>query len=221
MGTTPQGGLRAVNVTVTQLIAFAFGVRPFLIVDAPDWASSQRYDVIATPDAAEETTPDGGGTQREAFRDRIRQRVHGLLMDRFGLVIRTEKRVMPVYQLVVARGGHKMTPAVDEETRRMESNSRMVRGTAVDMKTFADALTGILGQPVLDETKLSGTFNLSMQFSDLRLQATPEAITRPAEEAAAPTIFTAISEQVGLRLESARAPAPVFVVEKIQRPSEN
>jgi uncharacterized protein (TIGR03435 family) len=73
----------------------------------------------------------------------------------------------------------------------------------------------------VDATKLSGAFNLSMQFSDVRLEATPEAIARPTEEAAAPTIFTAITEQRGLRMEATRAPAPVFVVERIRRPSEN
>jgi len=72
LGPTPQGGLRGENVTVTQLIALAFGVRPFLIVDAPSWASTQRFHVIATPDVSEELAPGAASAQRQAFRERVR-----------------------------------------------------------------------------------------------------------------------------------------------------
>lgn len=203
---------------MTQLIALAFGVRPFLLADAPDWAASERLDVVAAPDRAEELAPATTASQREFFRDRVRQRVRTLLTDRFGLVIRTERRPMPVYQLVLAKGGHKMTAATAQDTRRMETNSRMLRGTAVDMQMVADALAGILSRPVLDETNLEGPFNLSIQFADQNMQATPETIDALAP---APTLFTAIAEQLGLRLESGRAPTPVFVVERITRPTEN
>lgn len=86
------------------------------------------------------------------------------------------------------------------------------------MKTLADALTGILRLPVLEETKLSGVFSLNLQFADLRLQASPDAATGGSAD---PTIFTAITQQLGLRLESTRAPVPVFVVERVHKPSEN
>jgi uncharacterized protein (TIGR03435 family) len=92
------------------------------------------------------------------------------------LFVRTENRPLPVYKLVMAKGGHKMIPATTQETRRMESSSVMLRGTAVDMTTVSDALAGILSRPVFDETNLSGTFNFSMQFADLRLNTTPEAM---------------------------------------------
>ncbi len=202
------------------MIAVAFGLRPFLIVDAPDWTSSQRFDVVA-PDS-EERAADTAGLQPESPRDRFRQRVQALLIDRFGLVIRTEKRLRPVYKLVIAKSGHKMVPATAQDTQRMESNSMMLRGTDVDMKTLADALAGILQRPVLNETNLSGGFNLSMQFADQRLQATEEGSGNgAADPAGAPTIYGAIREQLGLRLEAARAPAPVFVVERVRKPSEN
>ena len=65
MGPTPQGGLRAQNVTPLQLIALAFGVRPFLIVDTPDWATNQRFDIVATPEQSEELPPDAPPAQRK------------------------------------------------------------------------------------------------------------------------------------------------------------
>ena len=221
LGPTPQGGLRGENVTLTQLIALGYGVRPFLIVDAPGWASAERFDVVATPDSPEEPGPGATVVTREVFRDRVRQRLQMLLAERFGLVVRPEMRPVPVYKLVVARGGHKMAPANPDDARRMESNPRLLRGTGVDLKTVADALAGILLRPVLDETNLSGNFNLEMHFADTRLEAPAEAVSGGAGDSTAPTIFGAINERLGLRLESARAPAPVFVVEKAHRPSEN
>ena len=145
--------------------------------------------------------------------------MRALLIERFGLAIRPEKRPMPVYKLIVAKGGHKMKEASAQDPRRMETNSRMVRGANIEMAALADALAGILFRPVLDETNLKGGFNLEMQFADLRMQASPDAV--PDAGASSPTIFTAIAEQLGLKLDPARAPAPVFVVEKLQRPSEN
>jgi uncharacterized protein (TIGR03435 family) len=213
---TPQGGLRGENVTPVQLIALAFGVRPFLIVDAPGWASSERFDVLATPDVPENLPQGAPPEQRDAVRNRLSQRVQTLLADRFGLVTRAENRPMPVLELVVAKSGHKLTPSAEKEGRRMQSNATMLEGTAVDMKTVADSISGLLLQPVVDRTHLAGNFNLSLKFADVRPRAAPDAAAD-----AAPTIFTAIAERLGLRLESARAPIQVFVIEKLQRPSEN
>jgi uncharacterized protein (TIGR03435 family) len=96
----------------------------------------------------------------------------------------------------------------------MESNSRMLRGTAVDMKVMADALSGILLRPVVDETSLPGTFSFDLRFADLRLDDT-------AQETTAPALFTAIAQQLGLKLESGRAPAPVLVVRSVHLPTGN
>lgn len=180
----------------------------------PAGASSERFDVIAKPDIADELASDASGPQRDAFRDRLRQRVQALLYDRFGLVVRTENRPMPVYKLTSAKGGHKMATAGAGDERRMQSSNTSLRGTAVDMKTLADSLSGLMARPVVDETNLSGEFNMSIAFSGVELDAVAEA-------GSAPTIFTALNEQAGLKLEAGRAPVPVFVVEKVQRPSEN
>jgi uncharacterized protein (TIGR03435 family) len=97
----------------------------------------------------------------------------------------------------------------------MESNERMLRGSAAEMKIIADSLSGILLRPVVDETGLTGAFSFDLQFADLRLDgAAPD-------ETSAPALFTAITRQLGLKLESSRAPAPVLAVEKTERPSAN
>jgi uncharacterized protein (TIGR03435 family) len=98
MGPTPQGGLRAEKVTIIQLIALAYGVRPFLVVDAPGWAAlPPPTSATSSPQAA---TP----TRRNAVRDRLRQRLKFLLAERCGLIVKHENSPMPVFKLVVPKG---------------------------------------------------------------------------------------------------------------------
>jgi len=204
LGPTPQGGLRGQNVTILQLIAMGYAVRPFQIVDAPGWASTERFDVTATPDVPEE----------RPSRDRFRERLRAMLADRFGLVIESTSRPVPVYKLQLAKDGPKIQASKPGDSLHMESNERMLRGTAADLKTIADSLSGILLRPIVDETGLTGTFNFDLQFADLRLDDA-------SNETTAPALFTAITQQLGLKLESGRAAAPVLVVQNVHRPSEN
>jgi uncharacterized protein (TIGR03435 family) len=97
----------------------------------------------------------------------------------------------------------------------MESNSMNVRAAHIEITAFVRVLSNLLRRPVIDETGLSGFYDFKLEW------AADPAAGGPATETAGPTIFTAIQEQLGLRLESKRAPVPVFVVDKIQRPSEN
>lgn len=216
LGPSPQGGLRGQNVTTMHLIAFAYAVRPLQIIGGPGWVRSDRFDVIATPDQPESRpAPDMPRDQLDSFIGRLHQRVQALLSERFGLVLRAETRKMPVYALVIAKGGHKLTPTL-EKNPNMQTSARHVRGTAATMKDVAFALAGLLERPVIDETGLTGLYDLSMEFAP---ELQPGA-TAPAD-GGGPSIFTAIQDQLGLKLESKRAPAPVFVIEKIEKPSEN
>jgi len=110
LGPGPQGGLRAENVTALQLIAFAYSVRPFQIAGGPGWIRTDRFNVTATPDKPEEQV------SREILSSRVRQRMQALLMERFGLVLRSETREMPVYGLVLAKSGSKLTKSSGENT---------------------------------------------------------------------------------------------------------
>jgi uncharacterized protein (TIGR03435 family) len=201
LGPGPQGGLRAENVTALQLIAFAYSVRPFQIAGGPGWIRTDRFNVTATPDKPEEQV------SREILSSRVRQRVQALLMERFGLVLRSETREMPVYGLVLAKSGSKLTKSSGENTPNMSTSDREMKGTTANMKMVAYALAGVLHRPVIDETGLEGTYDFNMEW-------TPD-------EGAGPALFTVIQDRLGLKLESKKAPAPVFVIEKIDKPSEN
>jgi uncharacterized protein (TIGR03435 family) len=124
---------------------------------------------------------------------------------------------MPVYGLSAMKSGLKMKVS---DGARQGPNIRVQRGrmmvVGASMKMITNALSQMVGRPVVDESGLQGNY-------DMELEWTPDG--RPGEPAAAetsgPSIFTAIQEQLGLKLESKKGPAPVFVIEKIEKPSEN
>lgn len=130
--------------------------------------------------------------------------------------MRAETREMPVYSLGVAKGGHKMTPSSVDKSPNMSTGRGTMKGAAANTKMIADSLSGVLFHPVIDDTGLTGVFDLKMEWTP-----EPPAGEAPAVDGGGPSIFTAIQEQLGLRLEAKKAPAPVVVIEKIDRPSEN
>jgi bla regulator protein BlaR1 len=216
LGPVAGGGLRAENVTPWQLIGFAFGVRPFQVIGVPGWAQAERFDIMATPDKSEPQPPmTAPREQLDAYRRRIGQRVQALLIERFGLVLREETREMPVYALVIGKSGHKLTATEPGKPPNMQSGNRQVSGSSVAMRDLAFSLAGVLRQPVLDETGLKGLFDFKMEWTPD--QEAAEAAGSPA----GPSIFTAIQEQLGLKLETKKAPQTVYVIEKMNRPSEN
>jgi uncharacterized protein (TIGR03435 family) len=228
IGPGPQGGMRSENVTVIQLMTFAYDVRANQIVGAPGWLNSERFDVSFTPDKPEPGIVPGPGNFRklEAKFQRHRQRLQAALRDRFGLVLRSETRELPMYALVVARGGHKLSAAADPERGPNYTGRRgEVDAIGAYMKMLCENLSTMLGRYVTNETGLDGQY-------DFKLTWTPDS-TLPAGKGAPPeepvsadsnagtSIFTALTEQLGLRLEAKKGPVPVLVVEKVERPSEN
>jgi uncharacterized protein (TIGR03435 family) len=207
----PEGGLRAVNMPALALIAFAYHVQDYQILGATGWASSQGYDITFTPDKAE--TPLGetpGAKSIEDFMSRNAERMQAVLRDRFGLVLRAKTRELPVYILTTAKGGHELSS--HDPARRgpsLTGNGHELTGTGVPVSMLAQSLSRMLDSPVQDETHLNGEFDFKLNFA-------PDS-----EPAAGPSIFTALTDQLGLRLESTKRPVQVYVIEKIEHPSEN
>ncbi len=223
-----QGGMRARNVTAVQALTFAYSIQDYQLVGAPGWADRERFEISFTPDRSE-IIP-GRETPRPAmdgWLERQRQRLQAVLRDRFSVALREETRELPIYVLTVAKNGHKLvSPAHPERTQSMNINGgQQIVATTATMKSLAQALSMVLGRPVHDDTGLDGAYDFRMDWA--RDSTTmPGRPTSPEEAATAaepvrPSIFTAITEQLGLRLDSRKGPVPVFVIEKIERPSEN
>jgi uncharacterized protein (TIGR03435 family) len=209
----PHGGFRSQNVVVWQLIKNAYYIRDQQLTGGPPWIRTDRYDITAKPEEIEMaplgTATNPGGVASHMVRHR--QRIQALLRDRFGLVLGTETRVKPFYALKLAKGGNKMEVAGDRDGSPV---ARMGIGrltVTTDMKGIAAMLTDIVGRTVIDETGLTEHYHVKLEW-------TPD--TADIAEGGG-SIFTAVKEQLGLQLESKKGPVPVFVVEKIERPSEN
>jgi len=222
IGPGPQGGIRTQGTTAMTLLTVAYDLRSYQIVGAPGWVQSERYDVSFTPDKPEVTpNPSMPRQQAEATFNRQRQRLQAVLRDRFNLVLRAETRDLPMYALVVAKNGPKLTPAADPKAMRMMTGRGQISATATDLTMFAHNLAALLGRYVANETGLTAPY-------DLKLEWTPDAPVQPpqpGEPAAAAeagtSIFTALTEQLGLRLESKKGPVPVYVIERIEKPGAN
>ena len=140
--------------------------------------------------------------------DRNAMRLQSVLRDRFGLVLRSEHREMSIYRLVTAKGGAKLTLHTSgDASPSLSSNGRQITGTNVTVWMLAQQLSQLLGRPVHDETNLEGQF-------DFKVSPEPDG---PMSE----SLFTALPDQLGLKLESAKGPVQVYVVEKLEQPTEN
>ncbi len=217
----PQGGLRISNLQVIRMLTLAYSVRDYQFSGAPGWVSSDTYDVIFTPDKPEApNVPETPLDVRAAAASRNKQRLQAVLRDRFGLVLRAETHELPIYRLIQAKGGTKMTvhPEGDPAhfVRQSDGSERgHMEAVGTAMKGLAATLSSIVGRPVNDETGLTGQYDFKLEWTpDLGSAEQPDDSTRPS-------IFTALTDQLGLRLESAKGPVPVNVIEKIERPSEN
>ncbi len=205
------------NTSLSNLINFAYGLHVKQIVGGPAWMDEAHFDL--------EVQPDGEGQpSAEQWKTILKK----LLADRFQLKFHYEKRELPVFALVVAQTGPKLTPS-DGDPK--DGGSLLFRalgvlpGQNVSMAEFANVMqSAVLDRPVVDETGLTGRYNFLLkwtpddsQFGGLGIKVPPSA--DGADQA--PPLFTAIQEQLGLKLEATRAPVEVMVVDKAEKPSEN
>ena len=152
----------------------------------------------------------------------IRTRLKKLLAERFQLVVHKETRELPVYALVLAKGGVKMQPntSPDGSPQNMMTNRASFRATRASLDSIAKALGSITSRPVHDETGLKEYWDFKLEWTPDAAAAAPDAVERPAE-AAGPTLFTALQEQMGLKLESRKGPVEIVVIDRAEHPSEN
>lgn len=207
----PNGDIRITGATLKNLIAFAFNVREFAIAGAPAWASSDRFDI----DARVGESP---GTPQQ-----IRERLKSLLADRFQLAVHPERKEQSVYALLVAKSGPKLRSAEPDARSMIRKRGESIAGEGVGMQMLALNLANSLDRPVLDQTGLTGKYDFRLEWSPDADRA-PAAVTAgspSAPDPTGPTLFTALQEQLGLRLEARRVPTEILVIDEVARPSEN
>jgi uncharacterized protein (TIGR03435 family) len=221
------GGFRARNVTVRLLLRTAYRIQDSQLTGGPDWLDSDRFDIVAKTD----------GT---ASSDQLSSMLQALLADRFKVMIHKETRERSIYALVVARNGAlgprlqrrdcvpaalPATPAASQELPcgRIMTGSGEVTFRGAPMSQIAEGLSGYVGRVVADRTGLSGNYDLTLQWTPERL---PNANQQPGSDVPAIdpnglSIFTAVQEQLGLKLQPAQGTVNVLVIDRVEHPTEN
>lgn len=189
--------------------------------------------------------------QRQAMQDRLKQMVQSLLTDRCKLAFHRETKELPVYVLTVAKNGPKLQPAKKDDTnaamappspprpggpsvpykgRMMRMGRGQINAQEMRLQVLADSLSEQLGRTVIDKTGLTGTYDFTLTWTPDESQGQmfkgppggkEAGDGAPPPETSGPTIFTAIQEQLGLKLESQKGPVEILVIDHVERPSEN
>jgi uncharacterized protein (TIGR03435 family) len=228
----PGGGLKMTGIPLRGMITFAYDVRDFQVSGGPGWMGTERFDVMARPDA--DAAVDGqvdfakmNDAQRKTMRDQISERLRALLADRFQLVVHKETKDQPIYALVVSKNGPKLQETKETGTQQsMMTNRGRSEGHAIPVAMVAQMLSGLTGRPVVDKTGLTAKYDFVLEWTpdagaDARAQGFGDGITSPAPAPGSPTIFTALQEQLGLRLEAQKGPVENVVIDRVEKPSEN
>ena len=223
----PRGGygirgqdVTTTNVTVSWMIKLAYNVHANQISGGPSWLDSERYDTVGRSD-----------TPGEPNRDQMKLMIQKLLGDRFQLRFHTEKKELPVYAMVVAKGGSKLTASAGDPNAfpgigfGREPGVISLAGRNTGLNSVANGLqSNILDKPVVDQTGLTGRYDFQLRFTPDPIQLANFGGLAPAngtDPNPPPDIFTAFEQQLGLKLQATKAAVDVMVIDRIERPSPN
>jgi uncharacterized protein (TIGR03435 family) len=261
----PPDGFTATNTTMMLLIQQAYGVQPFQISGAPDWFTSEHFDVSAkmdpaVADALQKLSVDDRRTARQ-------QMMQALLADRLNLKIHRDTKELPVYNLVIGKNGPKLKESKPDDNAATTPSSappeiklppapagggggtssvtvgrgsggtfimggpgggmQSMTSTGAPIANLVRMLSLRLGRTVLDKTGLTGKYDFKLEFAPDQTQGPAfgggdgGGVPAPPPESSGPSIFTAVQEQLGLKLESGKGPVEIIVIEHAERPSQN
>jgi uncharacterized protein (TIGR03435 family) len=195
--------------TVKDMLVIGYGMHAKQLAGMPGWAESDRWDVEGVVDV--EGKPDLA---------QLQSLVRKILAERFGLRAHTERREMGVYAITVTKGGPKLKKSASDPNGSMSENDndnggqRTMHITNATMGDLALVMKYAADRPVVDQTGLTGRYDFQMKW-------TSDDSKAPTDGTAAPGLFTAVQEQLGLKLEPVKAAADVLVIDKVERPGAN
>jgi uncharacterized protein (TIGR03435 family) len=209
----------ATNVSLKRLLEDAYGIKEDLVFGLPGWANSAHFDIkakIVEPDAE---------VLKKLSRKQRRSMIQQFLMDRFQLKAHTETKVLPLYEMVLVKDGPKFKESAPEGSPEDKSPNGVGRGGvtvynteltahAVSLAILANMLGDRLHRTVTDKTGLTGKYDLLLEWA-------PEDDQDASSESAAAPFFTALQEQLGLKLQPSKGPVDTLVVDHVEMPSED
>jgi uncharacterized protein (TIGR03435 family) len=217
---SPGGRFTATNAPLRDLVQNAYGVQDFQISGRPTWFNTERYDIVAKAEG-------------DVSVAQSRLMLQTLLADRFNLALHRETKELPVYVLVVAKNGPKFSQSKPGESEsdtgfRTSAANGPVTARKVLISEFAKVLSGELGRAVLDRTGLTGYFDFTFQWAPDSNRTPPgdgdggRAVdTVPPPDTTGPSLFTAIQEQLGLKLEPSKGPVEILAIDHAEKPDAN
>ena len=248
MSIQPGGRMTATNATLSMLIRNAYQLQDFQIIGGPGWMTSDHFDINAK--APDDALGDPFRADELGQPSRGQLMLRALLAERFKLDVHTENREMPIYALNLARSDGKLGPALQRSTTdcaaaiagargrgampppgpqpggRLACGIRIAPGNmsvgGSNLAQFANSLSMFVGRIVVDRTGLTGNFDFNLTWTpDQMPQRPPGAPELPPVDPNGPSIFTAVQEQLGLKLDSQRGPVSVLVIDRVEHPTEN
>ena len=213
----------ATNVSLGMLLQNAYGIRGDLTSGMPAWGDSARFDIEAKLDGAD------AAAITHSNPDQSRHMLQDMLTDRFKLKVHKETKQLPVYELVLAKGGSKLKSATPGDTYAngikgpdgstghagmMHMGRGEIIGQGIALSALTNRLAEQLQRTIVDKTGLTGKYDISLKW-------TPEEGPDPLPDSSTPSLFTALQEQLGLKLQSSKGPVETLVVDHVEMPSEN
>jgi uncharacterized protein (TIGR03435 family) len=212
---TSPNGVTITSYRLQFLIPSVYNVPVYAVSGAPDWLSSNRYDIIAR-------APQGSS------KEQLGRMLQQLLVDRFQLKFHREQKDLPVYVLLPAKDGPKVKVEKHDQPEPNDGHVGAGRGQVhahmISSATLAEVLSLYLDKPVLDQTGIDGTFNVELTWTPDATERTPgpPQPDAPAGNLQGPSLIAALQEQLGLRLAAQRSPVQMFVIDHIDPvPTEN
>jgi uncharacterized protein (TIGR03435 family) len=222
-----RGYFSATNVTLKSIIVSCYRLLDYQLVGGPEWVNTARFDFQASADTS--TLSPSISTENVKRSELMAAMIQSLLEDRFQLKIHWETRELPAFLLVVGKDGSKLQPTVEgragpgglsagSSRSNGTSAGTEMSGSGISISRLINMLSGRVDRPIIDKTNLAGTYDFTLKFAPYA--ASPAALDS-ATEPIGPSIFTAVQEQLGLKLESAKGPVEVLVIDSVSKPSEN
>ena len=215
----------ATNVNLTTLLMNAYNIRRDIMSGLPGWANSTSFDVnakISDPDIA---------AMKNLPREQRQAMLVTLLQDRFHLRAHIETKTLPVYDLVIAKGGSKLKENAALPTESSDPNNGPSRPKSGSMRISNSEMTAVgiptsnlaanlafqVERNVIDKTGLTGKYDFTLKWTPTELEGKPNGLT----DNPAPDLFTALQEQLGLKLEPSKGPVDTLVIDHVEMPTEN
>jgi uncharacterized protein (TIGR03435 family) len=202
------------GTTFVDVFKYAYNVNPDLVVGGPGWLRTEKFDILADPE-----------TEKRPSSDQMKAMVQQFLEERFHLVMHHEQKILSVYALVKTADTPKLTKSTADPSGipvvgyNPSGELQVGNATMANFATFLQRF--VLDRPAVDQTGIAGHFDLVLRWTPDNLRAGGKLSDSQEDPSAPPSLFTAMKEQLGLKLQPTKAATDVFMIDRVEQPSEN